>query len=63
MKHFRQCHLKKDGSTIVTWVEIEKANLRNILSVKINNMWDDGWEILSVSETILSMHHTKKSKN
>lgn len=53
--NYTQCRLRKntqDGFTeTITWIPEKYAKLNEILKLKNNGIWDDGWLVVHVGQT------------
>jgi len=69
---YSQCVMKKIlpesskdvevASIDIAWIPIKYAKKGKFLELKINNRWDNGWQVMSVGakqETIESQEYTK----
>lgn len=45
---YTQCLLKKNNTTQVSWVPKKFALKNKIVKLKIEDRWDEGWQIIEV---------------
>ncbi len=57
---YRQCKLEKNKTVQVAWVPEEFARIGQVLQIKENNQWENGWAVAEVwtrkSETFVLGH-------
>lgn len=53
MNKYKQCELKNKDKVEISWIPIEFARTDKILKIKINNLWDNGWIVTKVFDTIM----------
>jgi hypothetical protein len=64
--HYRQCHLqRREGQALLsrtTWLPEPYARQDQILKLKDNGAWTDGWKVMSVSATVLDDDGVRKAE-
>jgi hypothetical protein len=51
--NYAQCALKKINSHHMAWIPTQFANIGKFIKIKQDDgSWDDGWEVIGVSEGI-----------
>jgi hypothetical protein len=48
MKRFYQCRLRKGNSIMVSFLPANFAKVGNTVGLKENDVWSEGWKVLSV---------------
>lgn len=46
-KNYIQCQLRKDGISQILWIEDKYVVKDNILNIKLNGVWNEGWKVIS----------------
>lgn len=57
-EYYNQCELRKENYVDVSWIPSKFAFVGNILKVKYDEIWEDGWKVTRVyskkkGETVL----------
>ena len=47
---YRQCVLKKDNATQVSYLPEKYAHMDNVVKLKNNGEWDNGWKVIYAGE-------------
>ena len=48
MRYYRQCELKKQNATTISWIPERYAKLGKYLKLKNDDVWEDGWLVNKV---------------
>lgn len=56
-----QCSLQRENTHLVSWIPKKFAVPSKILKLKNNNVWEDGWKVISIGteldETLVPDSH------
>lgn len=53
--NYKQCSLKRNNYHHMAWIPEKFANLGKFIKIKKDNdTWEDGWEVIGVSEGAIS---------
>ncbi len=57
--NYLQCEISKNTKKIVTWLPDKYAKKGSFIKIKTDdNVWDNGWEVVSIYSAIKFDHNT-----
>jgi hypothetical protein len=63
MGKYTQCKLQKDNTFTTSYIPSEFAKKNNIIGIKKNGVWEEGWKIVSIGATLDAKYVEGKNKH